>query len=203
MKTLISYHMLWAAALSVTSMFSASSCLAEECGKLKPGAGIGIAAEYLGSANIRQGQSRPECVKLAFGEITSAPPAEAIPVLVRYLGWRRPPDNARFSLQANSPDKLYPAVYSLFTIGAPAEEQLVTFIGESSDEKSVERNNAMYTLLLIHHGNGLGVVEALASRSKLSSDSDEKRRLRDAANDAMRWCEGQLRDKCEKTLATF
>ncbi len=100
-------------------------------------------------------------------------------------------------MQGDGPSALYPAVRELFVLGKVAEPALVHFIAEPRDATRIERDNALYTILLIHHGNAMDVVQTLTRESKASKDTAAGDHLRDAAKDASKWCDDRIRVKCE------
>ena len=74
---------------------------------------------------------------------------------------------------------------------------MVRFIAENKNATKIEKENAIYTLVLIHHGDGLSVVEILAQQSKAEGDPEARARLRGAARDATKWCDDRVLAKCE------
>jgi hypothetical protein len=156
--------------LSIACLIPAS-VLAQECGALQS-AGADNAAEYL--RNAVGSSATAACVQSAFRLIAASPPEHAVPLLIQYLGLRRPLTSGErrgIFIHGNNRETLYPAVHELFTVGLPAEPALLDFIAHVDEQNSVERNNALYTLLLIHHGSAMRVIGDLMKASKLSADS--------------------------------
>lgn len=174
----------------------------EECTVLKSGK-IADATEYLRRAAEKQPVSL-SCVQLAFEQIAGAPSEQAVPILIDYLGYKRTLNSGEgrgIFLHGNTPGTLYPAIHALYTIGPPAEPGLISFVAHSKEQGGVEQNNALYTLLLIHHGDAMSVIGNLMKESKSSSDTEDRTRLRAAAtNVAAKWCDEQAKEKCEDAL---
>jgi hypothetical protein len=82
-------------------------------------------------------------------------------------------------------------------LGKPAETALLHFIAENKDAAKIEQGNALYALLLIHHGNAIEVIETLTTESKSSEVAAASARLRAAAKEAAKWCDDEMRMKCE------
>lgn len=103
-------------------------------------------------------------------------------------------------MHGNGPSVLYPAVHELFLIGSSAEPFLLNFIAENRDNDDMAKQNALYTLLLIRHGNVISLIRELRTRSKSSITPIARERLEAAAKEAMKWCDGQSKTKCEDVL---
>jgi hypothetical protein len=172
----------------------------QECSDLSSGTAAD-AAEYLRHA---QGQpSSPACLQSAFHTIARLPVEQAVPLLTQNLGLKRSLTSAErhgIFMHGNTTETLYPAVYSLFTIGPPAKPGLISFIGRSEEGKVIERKNALYTLLLIEHGNAMHVIESLMKASRQTRDASGRTRLRAAAENAAKWCDDRIRGKCREAL---
>jgi hypothetical protein len=84
-------------------------------------------------------------------------------------------------LHGNGPTVLYPAVHELYVLGDAAESALVTFIGTNKSSTRTELDNALYTLLLIHHGDALAVIQELHKESTNSASMETSDRLQGAA----------------------
>lgn len=131
--------------------------VAQDCNGLKSGS-ASEAVEYL--RHVGDEAAAASCVNQAFHQIASSPPEQAIPFLVGRLGYKRPLSEGErhgIFMHGDGPNVLYPAVHELFTLGKPAEPALLHFIAENKDATGTERANALYTLLLIHHGNAMDV----------------------------------------------
>jgi hypothetical protein len=177
------------------------AALGQECTALRS-ATVEDAAEYLQAAAGRS--TSAACVQLAFQLIAASPTEQAVPLLIENLGLKRPLNNGErrgIFMHGNTPENLYPAIHELFTIGPPAEPKLIRFISHTHDEKDVERHNALYALLLIHHGNAMGVIDSLMKVSKATVEAGDSGRLRAAAADvASKWCDERIRQRCEDAL---
>jgi len=144
-----------------------------------------------------------KCVQIAFDVIGSLPTEQAVPVLLKYLGYKRPLNDGErhgFFMHGNGPETLYPAVHELFHLGSASEPGVIRFIGESKDASRTVLNNAIYALVLIHHGDGLAVVQELHSESGGAVDPDASKRLQSAAKDATKWCDERWKEKCADAL---
>lgn len=141
-----------------------------------------------------------ECVEAAFRSISTLPQTEAITVLISYLGYKRPltasEQNGIF-LHGPVPDVLYPAVEALYKIGPPAEPALFDVLASDSRPDSVEASNALYTLLLIHHGNLPPIIKELTRRANNASDAPMSGRLHAYVKMLIEQCTDAFRQKCE------
>jgi hypothetical protein len=175
--------------------------IGQECGEVRLGSAAEAAA-YLRHASAAV--TPLVCVQAAFQRIANAPSEEAVPLLLQYLGFKRPLNEGEkhaIFIHGPTPATLYPAVQALSTIGAPAESGLIGFLADENDGKEVEKSNALYTLLLIHHGNTLAVIENLIKASKLTHDDAESTRLQTAAREAVaKWCDERSKEKCKQAI---
>ena len=103
-------------------------------------------------------------------------------------------------IEGQPPPSGYPAVHELYVLGDAAESALVTFIGTNKSSTRTELDNALYTLLLIHHGDALAVIQELHKESANSASMETRDRLQDAAKDGLKWCDERWRSKCEDAL---
>jgi hypothetical protein len=186
--------------LPLALLLSSVSAVGQDCAALtaRGESTPSEAVEYL--CHVEDDPAAASCVILAFHQIASSPASEAIPLLIERLAYRRPLSEGErhgIFMHGKVPDVLYPAVHELYSLGKPSETALLRFIAENKDATKIEKENAIYTLLLIHHGDGLSVVEALAQESKASDDAAVSARLRNAAKDASKWCDDRVRVKCE------
>jgi len=173
---------------------------AQECAAVKL-ASAEQAANYLQHAGSNA--EAAECVQVAFRQIANSPVEEAIPVLIRYLSYKRPLNEGERNgifMHGKGLDVLYPAVHELYTLGAPAESALVHFIAEDKNATGAARENALYSMLLIHHGNALAVIQRLHSDSAASASAEAIDRLQAAAKAALRWCDERWQTRCEDAL---
>ena len=164
-------------------------------------ASIRQAMEYIDHANDTEDAAN--CVKIAFHQIAQAPTEQAVSALVKYLAYKRPltgSERSGFFMHGKTPETIYPAVQELYQIGDPAVPNLIAFIGKQTVSKDTATQNALYTLVLIHHGDGVGVIQRLHAASISSSDTATRDRLQDAARSAMKWCDKRWKSKCEEAL---
>jgi len=186
--------------LLVVAWLLPTTVTAQECAAVKL-ASAEQAANYLQHAGSNA--EAAECLQVAFRQIAKSPVEEAIPVLIKFLSYKRPLNEGERNgifMHGKGADVLYPAVYELYTLGVPAESALVHFIAEDTNARGVARENALYSILLIHHGNALAVVQRLHSDSVASASVEARDRLQTASKAAMRWCDERWQTKCEGAL---
>jgi hypothetical protein len=173
-------------------------CAVEECEPLKSATSTD-AVNYL-----EQNHSQTaECAKVAFQVILHLPQQEAIPILTKHLGYKRPLTEAEqngFFARGPYTEVLYPAVQALYDIGGPAESALIDVIARS-DEGNIERTNALYTLNLIRHSDVVAIIRMLHERSLSIPGTPASGRLDATAQELRRrYCRGKLREACEDAL---
>lgn len=179
--------------LWLPSMFAAG----QDCEALRSGA-PSAAVEYLRHAG--DDPAAASCVILAFHQIASLQPEQSIPLLVERIDYKRPLNEGErlgIFMHGDGPNVLYPAVHELAALGKASEPALLHFIADDKDVTKTARENALYTLLLIHHGNALDVVDTLTRERRASEDAAASARLQTAAEDATKWCDERIRAKCE------
>jgi len=172
----------------------------QECDALNA-ASAAKAADYLQHAG--DDPTAAACVQIAFHQIAASPPEQAIPLLITYLGYKRPLNEGErhgIFMHGNGPSVMYPAVHELYVFDKAAEPAIGRFIAENRNNKGTELENAVYTLLLIHHGNALSVVQALHRVSASSTTVEARDRLQRAATDAVKWCDEGHKPQCEDAL---
>jgi hypothetical protein len=137
------------------------------------------------------------CAREAFKLIERLPKDEAIPILIRHLGYREPITNAPRGWQS-----FYPAVDSLANVGLSAEQPLIEVLAQNDNEKSIERANALEALGLIRHGDVVPTIKLLRQRSAALAGTPQAERLDSAARTMLKsWCwSKQLRQRCEERL---
>jgi hypothetical protein len=124
-------------------------------------------------------------------------------LLIGYLGYKRPlSEGERYGvfMHGGGPSERFPAVHELFLLGSSSESALMASIADSENGAGIETQNALYTLLLIHHGDAVSVIRELRGK-RASSASEERRRLEAAARSAASWCSEQTKPKCEDALS--
>jgi hypothetical protein len=185
--------------LTVMFLLSMRS-IAQECEALKTSS-VAKIIDYLQHA--ADDSTGAACVQVALHRMGALPQEQAIPLLTTYLGYKRPLSEGErhgFFMHGSAPDVLYPAIQALYSIGSPAEIGLVSFLARYKDNAGPASKNAVYTLLLIHHGDAVSVVQEL-HKASVSSTSDEARdRLQAAAGEASKWCDERARSTCEDAL---
>ena len=126
---------LLAAILFVVLIF-ANLCASQGCEELKL-ASATDAVNALDHGEIKTAF----CSRAAFQLIENLPQEEAVPILIKYLGFRRPISNEPHGLRSQ-----YPAVDALWKLGPAAEPALIDFIARQEDEKGVQHANALEAL---------------------------------------------------------
>jgi hypothetical protein len=177
-----------------------SEVISQECRSLASGSAT-VATEYI--EHTDDNPDAASCVKLAFHQIAVGPPAESIPVLINFLSYKRPLNKGERSgifMHGKGPSELYPAVHELGGLGPDAEVALIGFIPSKEDSNSLEIENALYAILLIHHGNVVGVIQRLRAEAENSDGPTARNRLKVAARTMLRWCDDRSRPECERAL---
>jgi hypothetical protein len=135
------------------------------------------------------------CARVAFQLIERLPKDEAIPILIRHLGFREPLTNAPRSWES-----LYPAVDSLYHVGLLAEPPLIEFLAQNENEGSIEHANAIEALALIRHADVVPTIKLLRQRSIALAGTPAATRLESTAQYMLKtYCRGR-RQLCEKQL---
>ncbi len=135
------------------------------------------------------------CSRAAFQLIENLPGKEAIPILIKYLNFRRPISTEPHGLR--SP---YPAVDALGKLGPDAEPALVDCVAQQ-DENSLQRANALEALAQIRHGDVLPTIKLMRDRSASLAGTPAAKHLDSAAQFLWHhYCSGRSQPLCEKEL---
>jgi hypothetical protein len=185
---------------ALTTMLGASRfCISEDCEALKGASGFD-AVSFLERGQVQTA----ECSKLAFQLIQHLPKDDAVPVLIKYLGYKRPQSDAeRHGVSASGGFKevLYPAVNALYAIGIPAEPALIEVVAQNDRKDSIERKNALYTLELIRHGDTVALLKSMHEHCLSLGDTPEGANLESAIQELKRRrCHDKLAQPCEDAL---
>jgi hypothetical protein len=165
-------------------------CKAGDCESLNT-----ATPEAVVSALDRGDITTEDCSQAAFQRIEQLPKDESIPILIRHLGFRRPPSNAPHGLESQ-----YPAVESLYNVGLSAEPPLIEFLAQNQDEGSIEHANAIEALALIRHADVVPTIKLLRQRSAALAATPASARLDAVARYMPKtYCRGR-RQLCEKRL---
>jgi hypothetical protein len=186
--------------LLAVGLFFSTLSVGQECGATNS-ASVEKIADYL--QQVGDDPAASACVQAAFHHLAVLPADEAIPRLITYLAYKRPLNEGErhgFFMHGKAPDVLYPAVYELYLIGGPAEPALISFISGNKDGQGLETKNALYTLLLIHHGDVVAIVREIHKASVSATSEGARDRLQAAARDAVKWCDERARSDCENAL---
>jgi hypothetical protein len=145
-----------------------------------------------------------DCARSTFQLIQDLPREESIPILIKYLGYRRPlseAENHGLFAHGPLPEVLYPAVESLYKIGLPAEAALLDAVAHIDPKDSIEYKNALYALVLIRHSDVLPLIKTIHERGIALAGTPEASRLESAAQDLKkRYCHGKLLQPCDDAL---
>jgi len=172
-------------------LLSASPCASQGCEELK----LASATEAVNA--LDHGEIKTAfCSRAAFQLIENLPQEQAVPILVKYLGFTRPNSNEVQRLR--SP---YPAVDALAKVGLAAEPALIDFIAQQEDDNSLQRANAVEALDLIRHGDAVPAIKLMRERSASLAGTPAASRLDSAARYMLKkYCPGKFRQKCEERL---
>jgi|GEM_PF-2413272 len=172
-------------------LISASPCVAQRCDELK----LASATDAVNA--LDRGEIRTAfCSRAAFQLIGDLPQEEAVPILIKYLGFRRPDSNGPQRLQSR-----YPAVDALAKVGLAAEPALIDFIAQQEDDNNLQCANAVEALDLIRHGDAVPAIKLMRERSAALAGTPAAGRLDSAAHYMLKtYCPGKFRQKCEERL---
>jgi hypothetical protein len=169
----------------------ANPCASQDCGALK----LASATDAVNALD-RGGVKTASCSRAAFQLIQNLPPEEAVPILIKHLGFGRPVAN-----ESNAHEDPYPAVDALAVVGPAAEPALIDFIARLEGNNSVLRRNALRALGLIRHGDVVPTIKLIRERSASLADTPAATSLDSAAQYLFKhYCvDGRMRI-CEKEL---
>lgn len=143
----------------------------------------------------------PACTKKIITQLGDAQEIGAIAVLISLLEFRRPDTEAEKQHFLSMEDR-YPAVESLFQIGAPALPALVSTVAnyKTSD---LTRQNALRALEEIHREDPTKAILLLRKAANEAKTGAEAVRLEAAAKDVMKYCGKRWHDRCQAALQTI
>jgi len=173
-------------------LISAGPCVSQGCEELK----LASATDAVNA--LDRGEIRTAfCSRTAFQLIGNLPQEQAVPILIKYLGFMRPNSN---EVQHGLPSP-YPAVDALAKVGLAAEPALIDFIAQQEDDNSLKRANAVEALDLIRHGDAVPAIKLMRERSASLAGTPAASRLDSAANYMLKtYCPGKFRRRCEERL---
>jgi hypothetical protein len=176
----------------------ATASLGQQCDQLKSGS-VADATSYIDHAG--NDSRAAECAEVAFKQIAALPAQQAVPLLIQRLGYKRPKtesEQAGFYVHhPPGPQYFFPAIDALVTLGDAAEPGLLEFLAQNESASAVERDNALYALFLIKHGDVLHLLDDIAHQRAQTSDAAASARLSAAAKQSVKWCNPQIRSSCE------
>lgn len=173
------------------AVLSASPCVSQDCEELK------LASATAAVSALDRGEIRTAfCSRAAFQLIGNLPQEQAVPILIKYLGFERP-----HSSEAHGLVSRYPAVEALAKVGLAAEPALIDFIAHQQDDNSLQRANALEALGLIRHADVVPTIKLMRERSASLAGTPAASRLDSAAHYMLKtYCAGKRLQKCEKEL---
>jgi hypothetical protein len=149
------------AATRFVILVSANACASQGCEDLK----LTSATDAVNA--LDHGEIKTAfCSRAAFQLIENLSPEEAIPILIKYLGFMRPISNEAHGLRSQ-----YPRVDALGKLGFAAEPALIDFIARQEDDDSVRRANALEALGLLRHGEVVPTIKLMCERSASLADT--------------------------------
>jgi hypothetical protein len=183
------YKMFRHALLGATLVFT-QVCTGQGCEGLKM-----ASAEEAVSALDHGDIKTEDCSRVAFQLIEQLPKDEAIPILIRHLGFVRSPSNAPHGSRSR-----FPAVESLYNVGLSAEPPLIEFLAQNQNEGSIEHAAAIEALAMIRHFDVVPTIKLLRQRSAALAGTPAAARLESVARYMLKtYCRGR-RQLCEKEL---
>jgi len=169
----------------------ANPCASQDCGALK----LASATDAVNALD-RGEVKTASCSRAAFQLIEKLPPEEAVPILIKHLGFGRPVAN-----EPNAHEDLYPAVDALAEVGPNAEPALIDFIARLEGNNSVQYTNALRALGMIRHGDVVPTIKLMRERSASLAGTPAATRLDSAAQYLMKqYCVAGRMRICKKEL---
>jgi len=172
-------------------LISANPCASQGCEELK----LESASDAVNA--LDHGEIKTAfCSRAAFQLIENLPQEEAVPILIKYLSFKRPISNEPHGLESQ-----YPAVEALGKLGPAAEPALIDCIAHQENDNSLQRANALLALGLIRHGDIVPTIKLMRERSSLLAGTPAAAHLDAAAQYLWKhYCSGRLQSLCEKEL---
>jgi len=147
------------------------------------------------------GEVSTSCVWDAYNFISRLPNQDAIPLLIKLLGQKKPVPlggEVSESFITPSPYNLYPAVKALYKIGAEAQPAVVEFIVHDPDHNPVAWKNAIYLLDSLQNGELRKSFAALRERRATLRDPTLIARTNAAMQELKRNCSAPgFQERCD------
>jgi len=138
------------------------------------------------------------CITFAIRQLENKYSGEATILLVDYLDFARPLDDAeQAGFMSHGPPTIgnrYPATSTLMSFGKPAVPVLLDAIADKAS--TLVQQNATYTLMEIFREQPEKGIEILRRKS-LEGSAVQSARLRAAAQEALRWCGRSHMERCK------
>jgi len=172
----------------VFSLFVLNSALGQGCPSLRDAQPAELVS-FLSAA--MPDQSNSECIAWAIKTLGAKKYEAALPVLARYLDFKRPPNELEKDgvyLHPSSVWQVYPAAAAFDEFGEKALPTLINVI-RSASATELARQNAIAVLMAIHKYETPKGVALLKEEEVKATDDSSKRRLRSAISIAVaKWC---------------
>jgi hypothetical protein len=138
------------------------------------------------------------CITFAIKQLENKYSDEATMLLIGYLDFERPLDDAeKAGFMFHGPPSIensYPATGTLMSFGKPAVAALLAAITDASS--TLVQRNATYTFMQIFRDEPQNGIKILGERS-VEGSPIQSERLRVAAQEALRWCGRSHLDACK------
>jgi hypothetical protein len=145
-------------------------------------------------------QDNAECIAWAITTLGAQKCEPAIPVLTKFLDFKRPPSDLEKTglyLHPNGVLQVYPAAAALEQFGEKALPALINVIkGRSASE--VATQNATAVLMIIHKYDPSKGIALLKQEEVKANDDSSKQRVRSAISTAVtKWCAPAEQANCK------
>lgn len=136
------------------------------------------------------------CIVYAIKELWAHEYFDAIEVLTTYLDFENP---RKSDINARTISRTYPATEALFAMGNQSLPALLKILSSEKPSQKA-RDNAIYTVMMIHRTNMPQGVKLIKTAAIHAETSLAKEYLNKAAEAAIEWCIDQQRTRCEAAL---
>ena len=191
--------------LVIIMTIATSNLAIAECAALSAGSSAeGLIGFLRASKKLQAGRQDQECIQFALEHLAYKPSPDATAVLVDYLGFERPLSDAeRDGFMFHGPRSniagYYAASSTLFTFGRSAIPALVSAI--ETRESSVVRHNATYTVMQIFRRQPVDGIQTLKQELAKLPLGKAATNVKNAIQEAIRWCDEGHQKECESAAA--